>query len=90
MTELCRFYGIVIALFSNDHGEPHIHAFYNEYMVKLTIATGRIVAGDFPAPALRLVREWVTLHRGALTAEWERARRGETIRKVPPLRSRRG
>ena len=26
MPEVCRFYGIVISIYYNDHGPPHFHA----------------------------------------------------------------
>lgn len=89
MTELCRFYGIIIALYSNDHGAPHIHVFYNEYIAKVAVGTGRITVGKLPAPALRMVREWIGEHRPELESEWVRARRGERIQKIAPLRAKR-
>lgn len=32
-----------------------------------------------------LVVEWASLHREALLENWERARRGEPLRPIPPL-----
>jgi hypothetical protein len=31
MPEICRFLGIVIAMYYNDHEPPHFHAYYGEY-----------------------------------------------------------
>ncbi len=28
MPEICRFYGIIIAMFFDDHNPPHFHARY--------------------------------------------------------------
>ncbi|MGD8717152.1 MAG: DUF4160 domain-containing protein [Desulfobacterales bacterium] len=31
MPEICRFYGIVIKMFFDDHNPPHFHALYGEF-----------------------------------------------------------
>ena len=30
MPEISRFYGIVIKMFFDDHGPPHLHAYYGD------------------------------------------------------------
>ncbi len=40
MPEICRFYGIVIKMYFDDHAPPHFHAEYSEYEARLT-ADGR-------------------------------------------------
>ena len=40
MPEICRFFGIVIAMYYNDHDPPHFHAVYNEYQGIVEIDLG--------------------------------------------------
>jgi hypothetical protein len=44
-----------------------------------------IVGGSLPDRALRLVREWATLHREELEADWRLAREGQPLERIPPL-----
>ena len=73
MPELSRFYGIVIKMFfiAHEHNPPHIHAIYGEYIASIDIATGRVIEGDLPVRALRLVREWLDEHRSELQHIWQ-------------------
>ena len=75
MPEICRFLGIVIGMFYNEHGVPHFHAVYGEHEVTVEVET-TIVHGKFPARALRLVLEWSELHKSELLEDWLLARRG--------------
>jgi len=56
MPELCRFLGIIIAMYYRDHGPPHLHAVYGEYEATIAIETGD-VAGFLPRRALGHVQE---------------------------------
>ncbi len=42
MPEVSRFYGIVIALYYNEHNPPHFHAKYGEYKAEIDIRTLQI------------------------------------------------
>jgi phosphomannomutase len=37
MPEISRFFGIVIAVFYNEHNPPHFHARYGEYKAAIDI-----------------------------------------------------
>ena len=37
MPEICRFFGIIIRMFFDDHGPPHIHAEYQGYKAVLDL-----------------------------------------------------
>ena len=63
MPRISLFYGIVIEMYFGDHPPPHFHARYGGHAAKVEIASGEIIAGALPARAMRLVREWVELHR---------------------------
>lgn len=82
--ELCRFLGIVIAMFYREHGPPHFHATYGDDEVVVGIADGS-VSSRFPRRALGLVLEWAELHRTELEANWERARLREPLAPIAPL-----
>jgi hypothetical protein len=84
MPEISRFLGIVIGMFYKEHGVPHFHAVYGEHKVSIEVESGR-VHGRFPPRALQLVMEWASMHREELLANWERARRGETLERIEPL-----
>lgn len=47
MSELCRFLGIVITMFDDDHNPPHFHVRYGEYKALVAI-NGSIVKGILP------------------------------------------
>lgn len=85
MPELCRFYGIVIKMFYDDHNPPHFHAEYGEYAVRVDINTLAVFGGRLPARALGMVTEWASLHQRELVEAWERARRMEPPGKIEPL-----
>jgi len=79
------FYGIVIAMYFNDHSPPHCHALHGEFEAKISISTGLIIDGKLPARARRLVTEWAILHRSELTENWDRTRAGERLATIEPL-----
>lgn len=45
-----------------------------------------MLGGSFPENGMRLLREWAALHRGELLDNWERARRGERLKRIKPLK----
>ena len=49
------------------------------------IATGEILRGGLPDRALRMVREWASMHRDELIANWERTQVPEQPAPIAPL-----
>jgi uncharacterized protein DUF4160 len=80
------FYGIVIEMYYGDHAPPHFHARDGGDAAKIEIASGEVIAGALPGRALRLLREWIELHRGEGDANWHRAVRHERPQAIDPLR----
>jgi len=39
-----------------------------------------------PKRALKLVFEWLDLHKDELLEEWDKAQKGEPLRNIEPLR----
>ena len=85
MAEICRFYGIIIAMFADDHNPPHIHIRYGDYDAIITIDHG-IVKGTMPSKELKLVFTWMDSHKAELKANWERLQNGEEAVRIKPLR----
>ena len=63
MPEICRFYGIIIKMFFEDHNPPHFHAEYGSFEALVEVDTLAIIGGKLPPRALGLVMEWAALHQ---------------------------
>lgn len=85
MPEISRFYGILIRMFFNDHNPPHFHVEYQDYEAIISIKDG-IVNGNMPRRALKLVFEWLDLHKDELIENWELAHAEKPLNKIEPLK----
>jgi hypothetical protein len=85
MPELCRFYGVIIKMFVNDHPPAHFHAEYQEHEALFDIRTLEIIKGELPKRARLLVVEWALEHRNDLVNNWENARKRIPLNKIKPL-----
>ena len=63
MPEICRFLGIVISMYFNEHNPPHFQVRYNEYRAVMDIRTLNVLDGMLPARVRGLVEEWAELHQ---------------------------
>ena len=70
---ISAFYGIVIAMFFDDHPPPHFHARYGAFEAQIAIATGDVLHGELPRRAQVLLRDW------------ERARSQQPLVTIDPL-----
>ena len=62
MPELSRFFGIIIAMYYNDHAPPHFHAKYGDDEATIRIDNGDLLEGSLSSRAKRLIEEWRILH----------------------------
>ena len=85
MPEICRFLGIIIAMYYNEHAPPHFHAKYAGQRAAFSIHDLRIIEGKLPQRVISLVLEWAFLHREELMENWDRAKRREKLKKIDPL-----
>jgi len=85
MPEICRFYGIIIKMFFDDHNPPHFHAEYQEHEAVFDINTLDILRGELPKRARLMVLEWALEHRKELLSNWEKAKAPESLDKIEPL-----
>ncbi len=85
MPELCRFYGIIIRLYFDDHAPPHFHASYGGEEAVVAIDTLALIHGNLPSRAHSLVREWALLHQVELQEAWKKAKQLQPPGKIDPL-----
>jgi hypothetical protein len=83
--ELSRFFGIIIAMYYNDHPPPHFHAKYGGDEATISIDNGSVLEGSLSTRAMRLVDEWRVLHQTELHEAWSHARAREPLNKIEPL-----
>jgi Domain of unknown function (DUF4160) len=83
---ISRFFGIVVAMFFDDHGPPHFHARHAGGTAKVRIDTVEVIESSLGRRQLRLVLAWAELHQDELLENWRLARSGETLREIEPLR----
>ena len=83
MPEISRFYGIIIHMFFNEHNPPHFHAVYGEYRVSIDLEN-EVVNGFMPKRALKLVFEWMDIHKTEIIENWKKCQQGETPDKIEP------
>jgi hypothetical protein len=83
--ETSRFFGIVVAMYYDDHPPPHFHVRYGEHRAILDIDGVAVLAGHLPPRALGLVIEWAALHRTELEENWLRARAQAPLTPIAPL-----
>ena len=81
---ISRFYGILIAMYFNDHNPLHFHAKYSGYEALFDF-DGNIIDGELPKRASKFVQEWISYHRTELVENWEHARKGEPLNYIAPL-----
>ena len=85
MPEICRFLGIVIAMFYDDHNPPHLHARYAGHKATISLKDCTVLDGALPPRVMGLVIEWTTIHREELLQEWENARSNKPLFPIAPL-----
>ena len=86
MPEISRFYGIIIAMFHDEHNPPHFHARYGSDRISIRINDLSIIVGSLPPRALGIVMEWASIHQEELMQNWDRALNYQPLEPVEPLK----
>lgn len=84
MPEISRFYGIIIYMFYNEHNPPHFHVEYQDFEAIIEIESG-IIKGKIPRRALKLIFEWMDLHKDELLENWKKIEERKALQKIEPL-----
>ncbi len=86
MAEICRFFGIIIQMYGNDHIPPHFHVIYNEFHAIIEIETGEVLQGSLPSKQLKFVQVWANIHNNELVENFNNLRAEvQTFNKINPL-----
>jgi hypothetical protein len=85
MPQISRFFGIIIAMYFDEHNPPHFHAIYNDFEAEIGINTLTIIKGSLPSRVLGLVVEWATDHKKELLSNWKRIEQKLPPEKILPL-----
>lgn len=85
MPQISLFYGIIIMMNFKDHTPAHFHAWYGDYKVIIDIHNG-IVKGEMPGRALKMIFEWLDLHKEELLTNWYKAQQGIPLHNIEPLK----
>ncbi len=86
MPEICRFLGIIIRMYFDDHAPPHFHAYYQNFKATFSIKTGQMIDGRFPSKQATFVTAWTLLHQKELMDNWKALIAGKDAHKIDPLR----
>jgi len=81
MPEICRFLGIIVSMYFDEHNPPHFHVRYNDFRASFEIESLNIIAGKVPAKVRGLVEEWAELHKTELLEMWD----SKDFHKIAPL-----
>ena len=81
MPEICRFLGIIISMYFDEHNPPHFHVRYHEDRAVINMQTLNVRNGHLPAKVRGLVEEWAELHQSELMTMWD----SKEFHKLTPL-----
>lgn len=85
MPEIARFFGIIVAMYYDDHDPPHFHARYGSQKARIAIDDLSFLDGRVSPRVRSLIIEWASLHQDELRENWELAREHQPLRRVEPL-----
>jgi hypothetical protein len=85
MPEISRFFGIVIAMYYDDHPPPHFHVRYGGQKAIIAISSLSLLRGQLSPRVFGMVMEWAVLHQDELLENWELAREQAPLKRIAPL-----
>jgi hypothetical protein len=68
--QVASFAGIIIWLYSAEHGIPHVHVQYGEHWGVVALDSLALLEGYVPAKKLAAACEWIGDNRAMLHATW--------------------
>ena len=75
MPEIERFGSFKLLMFFQDENPPHVHIKGSDFVAKVRISNGDIMAGQAPNKVLKQARRWVEEHRSELLTLWDQFQR---------------
>ncbi|HDO27123.1 MAG TPA: DUF4160 domain-containing protein [Bacteroidetes bacterium] len=64
-----------------DHTPPHFHVWYGDYEAIVTIKDS-IVKGEMPQRALKMIFDWLEIHRAGVSTSFRFDMRSLTLRHI--------
>ena len=86
MPQISRFFGIIIAMYYDDHNPPHFHAKYGDEEALISIRDFSVIEGQLSSRALGMVIEWASLHQDELMGNWKKVIENQSLVKIEPLK----
>lgn len=86
MSEISRFFGIIIIMYYKEHNPPHFHIQYNEYNAVFDMKQEAIIEGFLPKKQLRLILAWFEIHKTELFENWNNGLNKKEFIKIEPLK----
>lgn len=83
MPTIASFDGIMIYMYWQEHGVPHLHAVHGDRTAVYSIESGEIIVGALRRRAKRLVKRWIAERREELLDNWRRGRDGLPFVRIP-------
>lgn len=83
--EICRFLGIIITMYFNDHNPPHFHVRYEDHRAIIGIDPLEMRDGYLPPRVLGLAMEWAEMHQKELMENWTTLSKAGTFKRIAPL-----
>jgi hypothetical protein len=80
MPKLFEYLGIIIRFYSDEHEPIHIHATYNENIIKVSFflrdgkiyrVTYSVIVGKFPVAKLSELKEFITVYKDEIVKSWD-------------------
>lgn len=73
--------GLLIYIYGFDHNPPHIHVNSGDGEFTITLKD-RVVEGRAKSKNIQMINEFIDEHIDELYELWDRAQKGETIKKI--------
>jgi hypothetical protein len=75
MPEIKRFSGFKLLMFFHDESPPHVHIKGVDFVAKVRLSNGDLIAGDAPNKVLREARQWIEENRTDRLRLWDEFQR---------------
>jgi hypothetical protein len=63
--------GIEISIKSSEHGNPHVHGWYQGDKVKIFVESLSVESGGLPPKQMRKLLKWIQDNRERLLERWD-------------------
>ena len=64
--------GIEISIKSSEHGNPHVHGWYQGDRVKIFIGTLGVESGGLPPKQMKKLVKWIQANEKFLLEQWDK------------------